>query len=165
MSHAKLIDGNIGRHLLNLSLPATIGLVCQFSFILADTYFISFLGQHNLTAFSYTMPVVDFIIAIGLGIGIAVSSVVARYIGAGKVETVRQYTYHALLLTLLLFIIIATIGIIMIHPLFISLGANDDAIHLITDFMIIWYLSTGLILMMFVTSFALRAAGHVKGPG
>jgi putative MATE family efflux protein len=164
MSEAKLISGRVERHLLNLSLPTMIGLICQFSFILADTYFISLLGQYNLTAFSYTMPVVDFIVALGLGIGIATSSIVARRIGAGEIAMVRQYTFHALLLAIALFIIIGSTGIATIHPLFIALGANDDAIHLIFDFMIIWYASVALIFMMFITSFSLRAAGHVKGP-
>lgn len=164
MSHAKLINGRIERHLLRLSLPAIISLICQFSFILADTYFISLLGQNSLTAFSYTMPVVDFIIGLGLGMGIAASSVVARRIGAGEIEMVQQYTFHTLLFAILLFVIIASIGIATIHPLFVALGANNNAIHLIFDFMVIWYVNIGLIFMLFIAAFSLRAAGHVKGP-
>ena len=161
---AYLTEGSVLSHLMKLSIPALIGIVCTFSFIIVDTYFISLVGQGSLTAISYATPVIDFIIGIAIGIGIAISSVVARKIGAGQFQEVQKYLRHSIMLCLLLSIVISIVGILSIDFVFSALGANKDVLPRIYSFMVIWYLSVFLLFMAFLITSALRAYGQAKWP-
>jgi hypothetical protein len=47
---AKFVQGSIMRHVITMSLTASIGLVALFLVDLIDFYFISLLGENNLAA-------------------------------------------------------------------------------------------------------------------
>ncbi|MDC0534247.1 MATE family efflux transporter [Francisellaceae bacterium] len=165
MSHkAYLTEGPIFGHLMKLALPALVGILCTFSFIIVDTYFISLVGQDDLTAISYATPVVDFIIGIAIGIGIAISSVVARRIGAGEYDQVQRYVGYSVVLCLFISLILTVVGILTITPTFKMLGANEQNLPKIYDFMVVWYLGIFLLFMGFVMTNALRAYGMAKWP-
>ncbi len=165
LSHkAYLTEGSIFGHLMKLALPALVGILCTFSFIIVDTYFISLVGQEDLTAISYATPVVDFIIGIAIGIGIAISSVVARRIGAGDYEQVQRYVGYSVVLCFIISVILTLVGILTITPTFKMLGASALNLPKIYDFMVIWYLGIFLLFMSFVMTNALRAYGMAKSP-
>jgi len=161
---AHLTIGSVPDHLIKLALPTLIGIVCTFSYIIADTYFISLLGQSQLTAISYATPMIDFIIGIAIGIGISVSSIVARKIGANQFDQVRVYVLHAAMLCLIIAVIVIILGISFIGLIFRSLGADNQIISQIYNFMVIWYFGVFFLFMNFVSSSSLRAYGRAKGP-
>lgn len=164
MSKAHLTTGSVNAHLIKLALPALIAIICTFSFIVVDTYFISLLGQNELTAISYATPMIDMIIGVAIGIGIAISSVSARMIGAGDFHKVKTYILHSTIFCLLLSIVISTLGILNINSVFIALGAKGRPLAEIHNFMFVWYIGIFLLIMGFVASNALRANGKAKGP-
>ena len=104
MSKAVLTTGSISTHLLKLTLPALVGILCTFSFTIVDTYFISLLGQNELAAISYSTPMIDIIIGVAIGIGIAISSIGARMFGSGDFENIKTFIFHAFLFCLFQFL-------------------------------------------------------------
>lgn len=160
---AILVEGSVAKHLWRLAYPLFISVLCTFSFLLVDMYFVSLLGHHNLVALSYTRPVIEFFSGIAIGIGIAISSVIARKVGAGQFSQARQYVGHSVWLVIGLAILITLFGFLSIHPVFSWLGADQQSIHLIHQFMLIWYMGVIFLLLNFFATSALRAHGHAKG--
>ena len=138
-SVARLTEGPVARTLVRLSLPMVAGLFSIFAFNLADTYFVSQLGTRELAAMSFTFPVVFAMFGIAMGLGTATTSSVSRAIGRGEPQRIGRLTTDSFILSFLTVLIFAAIGMATIEPLFRALGAGEEVLPLITDYMLIWY--------------------------
>lgn len=159
-----LLTAPIGRVLLNMSLPNLIGIMTILGFSLADTFFISQLGTEALAAISFTFPVTLVISSIAIGIGAGVSTNLGRLIGSGNAHKAKVFLHDALLLTFGLIASLAALGSIFITPLFRLLGANDDSLPLIHDYMIYWYIGAPLLVLLMVGNQGLRSTGDTRSP-
>ncbi len=159
-----LTHGSLRRHLLRLSLPMMWGIFALISFQLVNIFYISLLGTEQLAAISFTFPVTFTIFSVFLGFSIAVSSVVARLIGAGQREAVQRVTTHGLMLVLLASLLVAALGVAFMDPLFRMMGANDVMRAHIRDYMTLYFIGTFFICMPLVGNAALRADGDTFKP-
>lgn len=146
-------------------LPMLMGMVAMIAYNLADIYFVSRLGTRELAAISFTYPIVFFIGAITVGFGHGTSSVCSRLYGANRTGDVGRVTVHAVLLALLTSIVLITIGIATIEPLFRLLGANDTTLPVIREYMRIYYLGIVFNVGPLIANPVLRASGDAKTPG
>ncbi|MDO6618768.1 MATE family efflux transporter [Pseudomonadota bacterium] len=159
-----LLNAPIGRVLFNMSLPNLIGILTIYGGSLIDTYFISLLGTESLAAVSFTFPVAIIFSSIAIGIGAAVSTNLARLIGAGNQPQAKAFLFDALLLTFLLVSALVCIGIMAIDPLFTLLGANELSLPLIHDYMLVWFLGAPLLVLLMVGNQGIRATGDTYSP-
>lgn len=159
-----LTVGDIRGHLVRLSVPMLWGILAMLSFQLVNTFYISLLGTEKLAAITFTFPVTYSIFAIFMGFGIAMSSVVARLIGEKKHDDVKRVTTHGLLMVALASLIVTIPGLIFMDALFRAMGANDDMLHMIDDYMAIYYVGATFICMPIVGNAAMRASGDTKVP-
>ena len=160
----RLTTGSVGRHLRALALPMAVGFVALNSYSIADTYFVGQLGTLPLAAMGFTFPVSFTMVAIGLGVGIATSSVLARLLGTGDRDAVQRIATHALLLGALLGLILLAIGLATIEPVFRLLGADERTLPLIRNYMRPLYFGSVLFILPMVGNFALRATGDARMP-
>ena len=140
------------------------GILAIVSFQLVDAYYISRLGTAAMAAFSYTFPVTYGLFSIFIGFGIAMSSVISRFIGAGQMEDVKRVTSHGILLVFLVSLLAAIIGIPLLNPLFRLMGASEEEIGPIKDFMVTYFLGTFFVSMPVVGNASLRATGDAILP-
>ena len=161
---ALLIEGPVAPTLAKLTLPMIVGIVAMMAFNLADTYFVGQLGTKELAAMSFTFPVVMIISSLALGLGMGTSAVVARAIGKGDHGEVQRLTTDALLLSLSVVAVAVVAGILTINPLFRLLGATEDILPLIRQYMIIWYPGVMAVIIPMVGNNAIRATGDTKTP-
>ncbi|MGF1762606.1 MATE family efflux transporter [Aliivibrio kagoshimensis] len=150
--------------LKQLTVPMIFGIVAILMFNLIDTFFISLLGTEALAAVSFTFPVTFAVNCITMGIGVGLSTCIARLLGQGYAKSAAQFTTHGLLLAVLLVVLASTIGFFSIEPLFLALGATSDLIPLIDQYMSIWYLTVPLLVIPMSGNSAIRATGDTKSP-
>lgn len=162
MHKAIFLEGDLRKHLFNLALPAIISLIANFGFMLADTYFVAQLGTVPLTAISFTFPVFELVIGLGVGLGVATIACVGQSLGAHKYDLAKRYTTAALVAGLLFGLLILVAGLTHIAPLFRLLGAHNDTLPYIAAFMHVWFCGIPLVMVFFIFSFALRAYGYAK---
>jgi putative MATE family efflux protein len=141
-----------------------LGLVSLNSYSIADTYFVGQLGTLPLAAMGFTFPVSFSLVAIGLGVGIGASSVLARLLGTGDRQSVQRITTHAMMLGAALGLIVMVIGLSSIDPIFTALGADDQTLPLIHQYMEVYYFGGFLLVLPMVGNFAMRAAGDARIP-
>ena len=159
-----LREGSIAGHLVRLTLPMIWGIAVIVSFHLVDMYFISRLGTEALAAVSFTFPVTYAIFSVSLGFGIAMSSVVSRLIGEDSQTTLCRVVTHGLVLVTLVLTGVAFIGLALHDPLFRLLGAEENMMPLIGDYMKIWFAGIVMISLPLVGNSAIRAAGDAVVP-
>lgn len=141
-----------------------IGLISLNSYSIADTYFVGQLGTLPLAAMGFTFPVSFALLAIGLGIGIGASSVLARLLGTGDRARVQRITTHAIALAASLGLVVMVAGLATIEPVFRMLGADERTLPLIREYMEVYYFGGFLIILPMVGNFAMRAAGDARIP-
>lgn len=161
---AKLTNGPIGKSLISLTGPMIIGIVSIIAFNLIDTFFVGQIGTKELAAMSFTFPVVFVIGSIALGLGVGASSVISRAIGEGNSHKVQRFTTDALSLAILIVTFFVVIGLLTIDPLFRLLGASENILPLIKQYMIIWYPGVTFVIIPMVGNSAIRATGDTKTP-
>lgn len=160
----RLTKGGVGAHLRSLAIPMAIGFVAMNSYAIVDTYFVGQLGTLPLAAMGFTFPVAFAMIAVGLGTGIATSSVVARLLGAGNRETVQRIITHAMILGTALGLILLAVGLATMEPMFRSLGADERTLPLIGEYMRVYYFGSAFVILPMVGNFAIRATGDALAP-
>lgn len=163
-SPSLLVNGPIGRTLTRMTLPTVVGILAILLFNLVDTYFIGLMGAKELAAVSFTFPVSYVALNIALGIGIGTTTNLASRIGSGQHEKARNMTLHAIALAVLVAIAISLLGIATIDPVFRALGASEQALPLIRDYMVIWFMGIPLLFLPMVGNAAIRATGDTKTP-
>lgn len=163
-SMPRLATGSVGVHLWQLSIPMAVGLLSLNSYSIADTYFVGQLGTLPLAAMGFTFPVSSLLVAIGLGVGIGASSVLSRLMGRGDLEKVQRITTHALLLGAFLGLIVMVAGLASIEPVFRTLGADEQTLPLIREYMQVYYFGGFFMILPMIGNFAMRAVGDPRIP-
>ena len=141
------------------------GLLATMSFSAVDTYFVAQLGGDQLAAMSFTFPVIMIVTSMAIGLGAGTSSVMARLLGQKQVESAKQLAGDTLLLSLLLALLVAVVGLLTIEPLFTLLGAEPQLLPYIREYMQIWYFNTPFVLAPMAISAMMRASGNNKAMG
>lgn len=141
-----------------------LGLMSLNSYSIADTYFVGQLGTLQLAAMGFTFPVSFSLVAVGLGVGIGASSILSRLLGTGDRASVQRITTHAMVLAAFLGLIVMVTGLATIEPIFSALGADDQTLPLIREYMEVYYFGGFLLILPMVGNFAMRAAGDARIP-
>lgn len=137
-----------------------LGLVAIFSFEAVDLFFISQLGDAPLAAVSFTFPVIWLLIGIGIGFEAGASSCVARAVGRGDHGQARRLTTDTAVLATAAAFVLCVIGLFTIRPVFSLLGATEELMPLIEDYMSIRYWVAPVEGCMWTCLAAVRARGN-----
>lgn len=166
-SHAAKDDltaGSISRHLVRMTVPMIWSILAIVSFQLVNTYYISLLGTKELAAISMTFPITYGMFALTMGFSIAVSSVTARFIGQGDLESMRRVVTHGLILAALAGTLISIVGLALLQPIFHAMGADGETLPMIHSYMVVWLLGSAILSMPLVANSAMRASGDPRTP-
>ena len=161
---AELLNGRVGPTLLRLAGPMVLGIAAIMLFQIADTYYVGRLGPSALAAMSFTFPVTFIVFSVAMGLGIGTTSAIARAIGTGDEHKVKVLTTHALTLSVCVVSIVGVIGLLSLDPIFHALGASDDSLVLIRQYMVPWLMGVGLLVIPMVGNSAIRATGDTRTP-
>ncbi len=92
---AKFLTGSTMRHVLVMTGASAAGLLAIFIVDFADLYFLSLLGEVEVTAaIGYAGTILFFTISFGIGLSIAATALVAPAIGRLDGEGARRLTVH-----------------------------------------------------------------------
>jgi putative MATE family efflux protein len=161
---AKLTQGPVGKHLRDMTLPMLLGITTMMAQAFIDTWFLGRVGDRALAAYSFGFPILMIVTSIAIGLGAGTSSVVARAIGSDNDRRARRLVTDSIILSLLITIVVAVVGILTITPLFRLLGAPQDMLPMIRSFMIILYCGVPLIVVGMVGMSSMRATGDTRLP-
>jgi putative MATE family efflux protein len=161
---AKLTQGPIASTIVKMSLPMLAALAGMFVFNLTDTFFIGQLGKDQLAALTFTFPVIIFFISLAFGIGTGTSALVSRAIGEGNQQKIKRLTTDSLLLIFLISLVGVAIGLSTMDTLFSFLGAQDQILEYVKQYMSIWYIGVIFVMIPMVGNNAIRATGDTKTP-
>ena len=147
-----------------MTVPVLFGIFTMMGQSFVDMWFIGQVGDRELAALSFSFPVLMIVSSVAIGLGAGTSSVVARAIGADDHRRARRLATDSQILSFGITAIIAVFGILTIAPLFRLLGAPEDMIPLISDYMTILYAGVPFVVVGMVGMSTMRATGDTRLP-
>lgn len=161
---ARLTQGPVGRHLIDMTVPMLLGITTMMAQAFIDTYFLGRVGDRALAAYSFGFPILMIVTSVAIGLGAGTSSVVARAIGHADDRRARRLTTDSLILSFIITFAVSIVGMLTIDPLFRLLGAPEDMIPMIRTFMMILYSGVPFVVVGMVGMSSMRATGDTVLP-
>ena len=160
----KLTQGPPSKAIISMMMPMVIGLIVIIGNGLVDAYFIGQLGYAQLAAVSYAFPVWFVLGGIVMGLGVGTSSLASRAIGSGNKEIVKEIATHAMILSIVVGVIVIAIGLSSIDLVFGLLGANEETMPYVKEYMEVYYWGGLFMAVPMIGNSVMRAAGDAKTP-
>ena len=107
-----------------LAVPMVLELVLESTFAVVDIFFVAKLGSSAVATVGLTETMLFLLYAIGMGLAMAVTAVVARRIGEGKREEAAVTAVQAIWIALLASVPFAVAGIVFAQDLLRLMGAD-----------------------------------------
>jgi len=124
------LQGSIPLVLLSFATPSLVQILVQSTIAVVEIFLLSRLGTDVLAGISAVFPIVTLFVAITtVGMGGAISSAVARALGAGNVSEAQALAAHAILLSLIFGAISAAALIFFGPEIYGLLGARGDSLN------------------------------------
>ena len=133
-------------------------------FAIVDTLYIGRLGAEPLAAMGFIFPINFIVMNLTRGLGIGVTSTIARAIGEGNQPKVQRLATDGLGLAVLIVTFLSLIGLTQLNTIFSLMGAEGEMLALISDYMIPWCLGVGFLIIPMIGVGILRATGDTKTP-
>ncbi len=125
MSQAVFTRGSTLRHVINMTSASAMGLLTLFGVDMIDMYFLTLLGEQELAAaVGYAGTLVFFLVAVSIGLQIALGAMVARSEGAERRDLARRYCTSGLWFNALASVLISAVAWFNLPWLLQLLGAS-----------------------------------------
>ena len=155
-----LTQGPVPAHLRRQAAPMALGLIAIISFDVVDLFFVSRLGDAQLAAISFCFPVLWLLTSVIIGFEAGAASTVSRAVGKKDERSARRLTTDTAMLAGLVTFLVCQVGLLTIDIVFPLLGATDDLMPLIHEYMDIWYWSVPASAISWICLASMRARGN-----
>lgn len=154
--------GQILRETLKVALPAVAETFLIAVISMVDTYMVSGLGDYAISAIGLTVQPRFLTLAVFMALSIAISTLVARRRGEGRMEEANKVLRQAFILTLALSAVLSAVVIALAEPAVRLMGSQPDTHDAATAYFRI--LMAGLVFnaVMLVVNAAQRGAGNTR---
>jgi putative MATE family efflux protein len=154
--------GRINRALGLLAIPMMLEMSMESIFAVVDIAFVSRLGTDAIAAVGITEALITVLYAVAVGLGMGVTAMVARRIGAKEREAAACVTGQAIWLGAGLSLLIGLPGSFYAADMLRLMGASTGVIETGTGFAAVLLGGSASIIYLFVLNAAFRGAGDAS---
>lgn len=151
-SNSLILEGSIAQATVKLAIPILLSLVVTFLYNTIDTFFISLIDRRStalISGISLVTPIFFIINALGSGLRIGVSTIVARSIGAKNNRKLESCFSSAMVISVIVSLFTLCLGYIFYDDLIRLMaggGLTKEAIQAGSEFL--FYLLPGFSLLL-----------------
>ena len=154
-----MVNVPIPRLVLKMSVPTIVAFLINSIYSLADTYFVSSLGESATAAVGVNSALDQLIMMCGSMLAIGANSYIARLLGAGQEKKASQVLSTAFFLAFGLGLTLTVFGSIFIHPMVRLLGATETCHQYAVDYATYVLMAAPFMAANFVMNQCLRSEG------
>jgi len=154
--------GRINRALGLLAIPMMLEMSMESIFAVVDIAFVSRLGTDAIAAVGITEALITVLYAVAVGLGMGVTAMVARRIGAKEREAAARVTGQAIWVGAGLSLLIGVPGSFYAADMLRLMGASTGVVETGTGFAAVLLGGSASIIYLFVLNAAFRGAGDAS---
>lgn len=151
--------GSIGRAVFLLSIPMVLEMVMESIFAIVDIFFVSKLGSEAIATVGITESMITIVYAIGGGLAMATTALVARRTGEKRPEEASRVAFQAILTGVLVSALIAIPGFLWSSELLGFMGGTEKMQNEYAGYTKIMLGFNGVIVILFIINSVLRSSG------
>ena len=160
-----MCSGALAPKILTFALPLMAATVLQLTFNLADVIVVGkFAGDLSQAAVTSTTSLINLMLSIFFGLSGGTNVVVARALGAGKPDRVKDVVHTCVLLGMVCGIVLGAAGILAAPALLTLMKSPDNVIGLSITYLRIYFLGIPATVVYNFASAVLRANGDTRRP-
>ncbi len=161
-----VIDGELIKPMVILSLPIIITNMMQVGYNLADTFWVGRLGQEAVSALSFSWAIIFLLITLSAGFAVAGNVLVAQNKGAGKVDRVDHVAGQTIGFVFILSAFFSIVGYLSAPFLLELIGAVPDTAEysLALEYTRTMFLGIPFIFGFFIFQGLLQGWGDTRTP-
>ncbi len=158
-SHQDYTTGSLNRAILLLAVPMILEMVLESLFAVVDVFWVGRLGANAVATVGLTESLLSLIFAVGIGLSLSTTAMVARRIGEKDPEDAAVAGVQAIVLGLATSVAIGIPCFIYAPQLLRLMGASGDIVSTGSGYARIALGGSGAILMLFLNNAIFRGAG------
>jgi putative MATE family efflux protein len=158
-THQDFTTGNLNRAILLLAVPMVLEMVLESLFAVVDVFFVGRLGPDAVATVGLTESMLSLVFAIGLGLSLSTTAMVARRIGEKNPAGAAVAGVQAIIVGLVVSVAIGLPCVFYAPHLLKLMGASPQIIAVGSGYARIALGGSGAIMLLFLNNAIFRGAG------
>lgn len=121
--------------LVKQSMPIVISMLVQALYNVVDSIFVSSYSEEGLAALSFSFPIQNLIIAVGVGTAVGVNSLLSRKLGERRYEEANLAAENGIFLAILSWLAFAVFGLFFCRGFFELFNPTPTALEMGVDYL------------------------------
>ncbi|MEG0570357.1 MAG: MATE family efflux transporter [Oscillospiraceae bacterium] len=150
--------------IISMSIPAMFSMLVQSLYNVVDSIFVGKIGPDSFAAVSFAYPIQMFMIAVAVGTGVGINSLISRKLGEQNRQEADSTSTHGIILALASWLLFLFIGIFGSRAFMQSCTTNPNIINLGCEYIeVVTICSIGLFMEITISK-TLQATGNMINP-
>jgi putative MATE family efflux protein len=158
-SHQDFTTGSLNRAILLLAIPMVLEMVLESLFAVVDVFWVGRVGANAVATVGLTESLMLLIFAIGMGLSLSTTAMVARRIGEKDPEDAAVAGVQAIILGLIVSIGLGVPALIFAPKLLALMGASPEIVATGSGYARIALGGSGVVVLLFLNNAIFRGAG------
>src|SRR5256712_842604 len=158
-SHQDFTTGSLNRAILLLAIPMVLEMVLESLFAVVDVFWVGRLGADAVATVGLTESLLSLVFAVGLGLSLSTTAMVARRIGEKDPEGAAVAGVQAIAIGLAVSALVGIPCIFYAPDLLRLMGASPQIVAVGSGYARIALAGSGAIMMLFLNNAIFRGAG------
>src|SRR5690554_1288500 len=149
----------LGHAILILAIPMVLEMLMESIFAVVDIFFVSKLGPEAVATVGITESVMTVVYAIGMGLSVATTALVARRIGEKRKKEAGVVAFQAILAGVFVSVLIALPGIFYAKEFLLLMGATEEMAEEGVLYPAIIFGGNAVVMLLFIINAVFRSSG------
>jgi putative MATE family efflux protein len=158
-THQDFTTGNLNRAILLLAIPMVLEMVLESLFAVVDVFWVGRLGADAVATVGITESMLSLVFAVGLGLSLSTTAMVARRIGEKDPEGAAVAAVQAIVLGLVVSLLMGAPCFFFAAWLLRQMGASREIVVIGTGYARIALGGSGVLVLLFLNNAIFRGAG------
>ena len=159
IEHKRMTETPITKLLLTLSIPTVISMLMTSIYNMADTYFVSSLGDSAIGAVGIVFSLQSIIQAVGFGLSMGCGSLVSLKLGEKKNDEANKFLSSAFFVAFISGIAIMGLSFIDLDGILLLFGSTDTILPYARGYATVILIAAPFMCSLFVINNSLRSQG------
>ena len=149
----------LSKAIILLSIPMVLEMIMESVFALVDIFFVSRLGAEAVATVGITESLMTIIYAIGIGLSVGTTALVARRIGEKRPEQAAVSAVQAIITGIVVSLAFSAVGILFSKDLLRLMGASEETVQMGYMYPAIMLGGNVVIMLLFIINAVFRSSG------
>ena len=145
-----------------IGVPVATGVLFNSLYQIVDTFYAGTISKEAIAALALSFPIYFIIIGVAAGLATGTSALIGNSLGAGKQEEACHIAGQGLVLTSILSVVVALVGLAASPTLFGILGASGDELDMNMSYITPIFQGTIFYNLVFMFNGALSSQGNTR---